>query len=188
MRVLLGGVIGALAAAGAWMAIEHTAKQEFGWMAIAVGLVTGYVVHKAAGAGSRGSYARGALAVVLALVACVGSRQVYAKVMAKTNSGAETPAASAEVEADSPATSEKSNSEGEETAEPSKSVISLQDQSGSGAVSFGKASLKKGISEWDMLWLSMAALTAYVVGKGRGQSAANESADESPDPAGDEPA
>jgi hypothetical protein len=85
MRVLIGGVVGAVAASAGWMAIEHTTSQEFGWMAVGVGLITGLAVHKLAGSGSRGSYARGALAAVLTLIACVGCRLVYAKVMAKTN-------------------------------------------------------------------------------------------------------
>ena len=87
MRVLIGGIVGAAAAAAVWMAIEHNTKQEFGWMAVAVGVVTGLAVHWAAGAGSRGSYGRGGLAAVLALLACVYCPQVYAKVMQQANVG-----------------------------------------------------------------------------------------------------
>jgi len=182
MRVLLGGIIGAAVAASAWMAIEHSTQQELGWMAIAVGLVTGFAVHKAAGAGSRSSYARGAMAVLFALIACVGSRQVYAKIMKQS---ASTAVAAASVEAGEEAATEETDSE--QPAESPKQVLQLADQEVFTASVYGGKSIAKGLSQWDMLWLSGAALSAYVVGKGRDQAAASAEEGESPEPAEDKP-
>ena len=92
MRVLIGGIVGAVVAAVVWMAIEHNTKRELGWMAVAVGLMTGLAVRRAAGAGARASYVRGALAVVLAMIACVGARQVYANVISQASKGTAGPA------------------------------------------------------------------------------------------------
>jgi len=184
MRVLLSGFFGAAAAAVAWMAIEHSTKQEFGWMAIAVGLVTGLAVHKASGAGSRASFARGALAAVLALIVCVVCRQVYAKVMQSSDSAAAAVAAADPAESGKTETGEAETEEtdSEQATEPTKTVLSLGKQGISGATDFGSLSFKQGLSQWDMLWLSMAALTAYVVGKGRDQVVASDAAaEESPD-------
>ncbi len=179
MRVLLSGVIGAAVAAAAWMAIEHSTKQEFGWMAIVVGVVTGLAVHCAASTGSRSSIARGALAAVLALAASVGCRQVYAKVMEKSDSGAAAAVAAAPAD---PSGSETEDSQAEEVAEPAKLALSLEKQNAPGAAVYGAMSFKKGLTQWDMLWLSMSALSAYVVGKGRDRVApSDEAAKESPD-------
>ncbi|NOY29664.1 MAG: hypothetical protein GXP28_05665 [Planctomycetes bacterium] len=184
MRVLLSGVIGAAAAAAAWMAIEHSTKQEIGWMAIVVGLVTGLAVHKAAGAGSRASFARGALAAVLALIVCVVCRQVYAKVMQTSDPSAVTVAAADPAESRKTETGEAESEEtdSEQATEPTKPVLSLGKQAISEATDYGSLSFEKGLTQWDMLWLSMAALTAYVVGKGRDQVVASDAAaEESPD-------
>ncbi len=186
MRVLLSGIIGAAAAAGAWMLIEHSTRQEFGWMAILVGLATGLAVHWAAGAGSRSSYGRGAMAVVFALIACVGSRQVYAKVMEQFDIGASAAAAVAQGEEGEDAT-EVANSD-QPADSPPKLALLLRDQQAPKVGSFGGKSIVQGMSQWDMLWLSVAALSAYVVGKGRDQAVASDEEVESPEPAADEPA
>ena len=180
MRVLICGIIGAIAAAAGWMALEHTYTQEFSWMAVVVGLVTGLAINGAAGAKARGSYVRGALAVALALVACVFCRQVYAKVMAKTNVGASA-VATAE-----PA--EEVDDTKTETAEPevkneSERTNPLNVERGGGGASVRGMRIDKGLSQWDMLWLSLSALSAYVVGKGRDKVVAQEEAAENPEPA-----
>ena len=50
MRSVIGGAVAALIAAVAWLALEHLAQQELGWLTIAVGLVTGCGVRLSTGA------------------------------------------------------------------------------------------------------------------------------------------
>ena len=177
MRVLLAGIIGAVAAAAVWMAIEHNASQEFGWIAVFVGLVTGFAVHWSAGARSAGGFARGALAAILAIAACVASRQVYAKVMTKTNMGAAVIVTSGtevkEAETETGGTAVVVEEISEEQVRPAADMSMP-----------GKMTIKKGSAEWDMLWLSLAGLSAYLIGKGR--DVAVTATDEQP--GGDSPA
>jgi len=65
---------------------------------------------------------------------------------------------------------------------PPKLALLLRDQQAPKADSFGSKAIVKGMSQWDMLWLSVAALSAYVVGKGRDQAVASEEEPESPEP------
>jgi len=185
MRVLIGGVVGAVAAATGWMAIEHTTNQEFGWMAIAVGLITGLVVHKLAASGSRGSYARGALAAVLTLIACVGCRLVYAKVMAKTNVAIAGIAA-----AESAGRTENAKEGASELGQAYESaapVVPFRERGSSPVGKVSDMSIKSGLSQWDMLWISMSVLTAYLIGKGRDEAVAEEDREENADEADAEP-
>ncbi len=183
MRVLLGGIIGAGAAAVAWMAIEHSTKQEFNWMAIVAGLIIGLAVYCASKSKSRSSFGRGFLAVVLTLVVCVGSRQAYAKYMERSGMGESAKLADA---AAGTGDADETETGSEQSGQPAELAVSSELPMGSGAPGFGKASFKQGFSEWDMLWLSVAALTAYVTGKGRDRAPAAEA--ESSEPEEAEPA
>ena len=81
MKTLVCGIIGAAVAVAAWLALEIVTVKEFGWMAVLVGLVTGVVMHMAAGAHAGESYGRGALAALLALAACVGGPRLKVEYM-----------------------------------------------------------------------------------------------------------
>ncbi len=165
MRVLIAGIIGAAVSSGAWLALEHVTLKNFGWLAIVVGLVTGIAIHAAAGVHARQSFLRGALAIILALAACVGGRQVYAKYMQKVNV-ANQPAriALAQVEGgeESDDSTEGTGEAVADTTEPEALA-----EFGAGRIGVKKPSLKMAMSEWDFLWLGLAALAAYVTGKGR---------------------
>ena len=43
-----------------------------------------------------------------------------------------------------------------------------------GPLGAADTSVKRGMSQWDMLWLALAALGAYVIGKGRDQPASDD--------------
>lgn len=91
MKSLISGIIGAAAAAVAWMALEHQMQVSWPYMALLVGLVTGIAVRSGASAGSGESLGRGALAAILALGACVGAQFGYVEYMKSVNEGAEQP-------------------------------------------------------------------------------------------------
>lgn len=93
MKTLISGIIGAVAAAVAWMALEHQLQANWPYMALAVGLVTGIAVRAGAEAGSGESFGRGALAAILALAACVGGRFGYVEYMKNVNEDADKPRA-----------------------------------------------------------------------------------------------
>ena len=164
MRVLICGVVGAVAAAAVWLGLEHFLQKDIGWLALAVGLVTGLSVHKAGGSAVNGSYARGGLAALLALAAIVGGRQVYAKVMEAVNDNA-APAvvvAAAEGQADDDAADTATTESAESNVEPPPI-----EQIGIGKAGRQKVSLKKRSSQMEMVWMCAAGLVAYIIGKGR---------------------
>jgi hypothetical protein len=162
MRVLICGVIGAAAAAAAWLGLEHVLQKDIGWLAVLVGLVTGLSVHKGAGAATGGGYARGGLAALLALAAIVGGRQVYAKVMEAVNDTAAPVAVVSTAE-------ETIDDSGEVTSEGSATTVEEyqpEEPSRMGDGGAQKLPMKKRISEMEMVWMCAAALVAYIVGKG----------------------
>lgn len=160
MRVLICGVIGAVVAATAWLGLEFFLQKDIGWLAIAVGLVTGLSVHKGAGSVTGGGYARGAFAALLALAAIVGGRQAYAKVMeAVNNSAAPIAVVTGTVEEADDDTSSKVATSEETVPEVEVETISL--------ISLAeKVSMRKQFSLMEMIWMCSAALIAYVTGKG----------------------
>lgn len=180
MRVFLGGLIGAAVAAAVWLGLEHVTQLNLGWLSCAVGAVTGFSVHRAAGPGSGGSFVRGALAVCLALVAIVGGRQVYVKVMA-ANTGTPIPKTFV-----APIVSEPEAAEGQEESDaalPQTPDRTRQRLLNAEAVSSPKVPFKNSHSDWDMLWMCLAAIAAYVIGKGRDEVPSPAASDEpQPDP------
>jgi hypothetical protein len=177
MRVLLGGIIGAAVAVAAWLGLEHVTQMDLGWLVCGVGVITGYCVHCAAGPRSGGSFVRGGLSVLLALVAIVGGRLVYAKVM-EANAGKVAAVAVAEEPGGDEAQVEQSQEvetqeESEETTEEStatsqrSATVDERSVAPAGMGPIAIPSRKPSFSQLDMLWMSLAALAAYVIGKGR---------------------
>jgi hypothetical protein len=187
MRVLVGGIIGAAVAVAVWLGLEHVTQMDLGWLVCGVGVITGYCVHRAAGPRSGGSFVRGGLSVLLALVAIVGGRLVYAKVMEGTAGKAMAVAVadepggdeaqveqSQEVEAQKVETQEvETQEESEETTEESTATSQRSatvDERSVAPVGMGPIAIpsrKPSFSQLGMLWMSLAALAAYVIGKGR---------------------
>jgi hypothetical protein len=171
MRVLLGGLVGAAASAAAWFFMEYATGQEFGWLAIAVGLITGLCVNAAAGAGAPASYGRAAFAVALTLLAMVGGRAVYAKVMQNVSQVTTIrPAENANLPQEVPAQDPQGEADeqtpvGEEQAVRPRQGIAA----GDGMMRFQNPKVNS-MSELDMLWMGLAALVAYFTGKGSGKA------------------
>ena len=176
---LFGGIVGGAVGAAVWVSIEYSSQLEFAWMAWPVGLLVGWGVRKCAAADTRGGFLRGALAALLALAAILGAGWSKQKILTRQVSQVIAPAivvTTGEAEGD-----QKSMDETSEAIEPV-------------TVDFGKSrtgllsspidpKTDNAMQSMDMLWLCLAALTAYVVGKGAGSDSVlneEESADEEP--------
>ncbi len=179
MRGLLCGVIGAAASAAAWLAAEHYQQANYGWMVCLIGVVTGISIKKASTSGASG-FARGALAIILTLAAILGGRQVYARIMESTSTGDQP----AQIILDPEGEAEDEEAENTE-APPAKTELPepIEDLSALGKTNYSKSAMKKNMSDRDMLWLCVAALAAYVTGKGsdKAPAAEGESADAPPE-------
>lgn len=178
MRVLLSGVVGAAASASAWLAAEHFQQTSFGWMVCLIGLVTGVVMHKASNAGTGAGFARGGLAVVLTLAAIVGGRQAYAMIMQASSPTVTAVALESLQGREDESETESVKTDGEIAAEFDMSTLEGE-VAGLGSSNYSKSSMKKSMSDWDMIWMGIAALAAYVTGKG-GETAAAVVATEEP--------
>ena len=168
MRVLFSGVIGAVASASVWLWAEHLQQAKVGWMVCLIGLVTGVVMHKASQLGAtkpgtgRG-FARGALAVVLTLAAILGGQRAYATYLQSTSSSA------SKVSTESLQVADASEP-GSEATKGNAAPAVLPDLSSEardmGPGDYSQSAIKQNLSDWDMIWMGLAALAAYVTGKG----------------------
>lgn len=182
MKVLLSGIIGASLGAALWLGLENLTGMNLGWLACVVGVITGLCVHWAAGPDADSSFGRGALATVLALAAIVSGPQVYLMTIASRSDtvGLGNAAVSTAV-----TSSASTGEDGEDvvtdslpTRTPSKTRLS----EGKRTIGTTGVKLTRSLSEIQMLWMCIAALAAYVLGKGRDQvSPTMLNEEESPD-------
>ena len=165
MRVLLSGIIGAAVAVAAWLGIEQATQSNYGWVAVLVGVITGLSVRWASRAGVSGASLRGALAVVLTLAAIVLAPK--AKVLWLQN---HMPQAADIAKAQQPDKNADDAGEGdgkEAAAAEQQPDAKLMGQPVGmvGQPGITKKSLQSSFSEWDMLWMSLGGLAAYIFGK-----------------------
>jgi hypothetical protein len=175
---LFGGIVGGVVGAAVWVAIEYSSQSELAWMAWPVGLLVGWGVRKCAAADTRGGFLRGAIAALLALAAVMGAGWSKQKIMTRQAGQVIAPAIVV-------TTGGADVGDQKITDDASEAIETV-------TVDFGKTSAglphspigsKTGntMQNMDMLWLCLAALTAYVVGKGSGSDSVlneEESADE----------
>jgi hypothetical protein len=177
MRVLVGGIIGAVASAAVWFFLEYSTGREMGWLAILVGIITGLCISAAAGAGAGESYGRGALAVLLTMIAMVGGRAVYATVMQNVSKVSTLAPAAQQADVADDAPSDDQPAEGAaEAADERQEAPAMPARTADDRVRMPKPTV---------VWMAVAALAAYFTGKGSGKSAPPEAVPTMPEgPAG----
>ena len=183
LKWLFGGIVGGTIGAAAWVAMEYAMQSEFAWMAWPVGLMVGWGVHKFAVAGTRGGTLRGAVAAVLALAAILAAGSAKAKIMTKQAARAATPAVVG--------TTSETGVVGQDDAEAVETIDRTTVELGESPPRLFTGSMESKPrnafqNPMDMLWLCLAALTAYIVGKGTGASSAASERPASEGPAGEE--
>ncbi|MEM9352166.1 MAG: hypothetical protein AAGA92_04060 [Planctomycetota bacterium] len=186
MRVLIGGVLGAIIGSVVWVGLEHTQQTEYPWFPVVVGFLTGMGVRVAATPTVRGAYLRGAFAAILALVSVVGARFGYAAYMQNTsNIGAAAPikaVAQAPVEEES-----DTESAGEASApvEPAKKPTAVIPTGGGGET----IQRSSGFDTTNMVFICLCGIVAYFLGKGReGLDAVAEESHDQQEAEGEAPA
>jgi hypothetical protein len=157
---LFGGIVGGAIGAAVWVAIECCTQSEFAWMAWPVGLLVGWGVHKFASADTRGGFFRGTVATVLALAAILGAGWSKQAILTKQAAKTATPAVVG-------TTMDTGGDEKTALAADDLATVELSEQTGllRGAL---ESKPRNAFQSMDMLWICLAALTAYVVGKGSG--------------------
>jgi hypothetical protein len=162
---LCGGILGGLIGGTAWVMIELLTHKEFGWIAWVVGVLVGLGVHVASSKELRGGFLRGAVAALLALAAIIGAKVSLAQIMTHQAAKAAQPAVGhdshstgSEAPADAATGGDGPNSLAVPPEEIERDVLRESLDS----------TQESSFKDWDMLWLCLGAITAYIVGKGAG--------------------
>ena len=180
MKALFGGIVGGVAAGSAWLAAEHFTQSNLFWMVILVGLITGLCVHWAGGSSKGWGTARGALALVLTMAVIVGGRQVYAKFL-QTTIGATAKAQATTIAEQTPDEDSEDEAVDTEASAATPQTFDPESIERGPNRSRHQPSMKQIFSEWDMVWMSLAALAAYISGKGGEKTSLVESNEQSPE-------
>jgi hypothetical protein len=164
-RAVIGAIIGAAVGIGMLVAIYLSPLQlDAVWLAIPVAVLTGLGVRMMVSTWGHASYLRGAITGVLALGAYLVGWWVVAQV-ATQRANANTELRTEKMPAvEQPAESNDAaeDSKDEETVEAAKAP----EHPGPAAGAAVRKSLPPGQSPWDYIWLGVAALIAYELGRG----------------------
>ena len=185
-KSLLGAILGAAVSIGLLIGAYLLLQRDNVWLAIPFALITGFGVRMMVNTAGHASYARGVMTMLIALAAYIGGwRAVSMIATAKANQPLPKPAVTAPAEpaegeakeedtADAPAETPK---EEQPAAAPPRANVAQPRPAPVSA--FG--------SPWDVVWLAIAALVAYEMGRGSGVSAAPASQSSGATPAGTHP-
>ena len=161
-KALVGAIVGAVLGVGVLVAVYLIFGMDAVWLAVIVAALTGLGVRTLVSTSGHASYARGALTGVLALGAYVGGWYLVAELAQARAAAApkRAPIAVAEQPADT-----------DEDAEPAGEVPPVEvprpvERAPSGAA-MPKA-VAPGQNPMDYIWLGIAALVAYELGRGTG--------------------
>jgi hypothetical protein len=172
---VVGGVIGAAVGVGLHVALESGmfgTRIEAAWFAIVIGVLTGLGVRMACRGCMDRSYARGAIAGIIALAAIVGSSFAIREVMKRTESTAKGPVAAAtDANAETAATDEAAGDEdAADEAEPAADAQPVANERTApprGQIGMGAA--KGGLADpnpWEFVFMALGGLVAYELGRG----------------------
>jgi hypothetical protein len=166
-KTLVGAVIGAVVGIGILLAAYLLARQQGMWLAIPVALATGLGVRALVATKGHASIVRGAITLVLALLAYMGGWLVVAAVAnSMAASTPSRPAAQAKADAakDEPPGDATADAPADAAPPEQKAVVTRPRM----APSRGLPKATPGNNPLDFVWLGIAALIAYELGRGTG--------------------
>jgi len=165
-KTLVGALIGAAVGVGLLVAAYRFWGQQGMWLAIVVALATGIGVRSVVSTTGHPSITRGAITLILALLAYLGGWWVAALWASKDQAvaAAKQPLPGAVEEK-----GELAEVPGEEASEPAPLLAAEPIPGGRGADGAGARKVAApGASPLDFVWLAIAALVAYELGRGTG--------------------
>jgi hypothetical protein len=191
VAALVGGAVGIAALIGIHMATGW----DKAWLAILVAFITGLAVRWAVDTRGHASYARGALTALIAILAFLAWYPIQAQLTVRGNvakpiigdpAAAETTAADADTDAatEPPATEDASDaSEAADTESTPAEAAAAQPAGDSLAIARGAMPRPRSqqFSTWDFVWLCIAGLVAYELGRGTAAASPATGAIGSPD-------
>jgi hypothetical protein len=186
-KSLVGALVGGAVGIAALIGIHMLTGWDKAWLAILVAIITGVGVRWAANTSGHASYARGALTALVAILAFLAwypiqaqltVRGALAKPILPNRAAADTEPANT-VEADETAEAADANGNDDaadstetpaadtEVAEPAADAATQPTDDGPNVVPGGLARPRaQQFSTWDFVWLCVAGLIAYELGRG----------------------
>jgi hypothetical protein len=189
-KSLVGALVGGAVGIAALIGIHMLTGWDKAWLAILVAIITGVGVRWAANTTGHASYARGALTALIAILAFLAwypiqaqltVRGALAKSILPNRAAVEANAADAD-ETSEPADTADADEAAETVAAPAADEPAQQVGEGPnvapGALARPRA---QQFSTWDFLWLCIAGLIAYELGRGTAAATPAAGAMGSPD-------
>ena len=184
-KSLLGGIIGAAVGIGLLLAVHRLFGIDKVWLAVPFALITGLGVRMLVNTSGHASYVRGALTMVLALAGYIGGWYLVAQVaMVRANAPLPKAVSAAVQQPDAKPGDAEATDEAVPAEQPQAAAIA---EGGQGAAKTRPRAPKVFGSNWDMVWLAVAALAAYKIGRGTGTSTAQANQSDESAPGGTHP-
>jgi hypothetical protein len=181
-KTLVGAIIGAALGIALLVVVFLMFHIDRVWLAIPVALLTGLGVRLLVSTSGHASYLRGAITGVLALMAYLLGWWVVAQVaqaQAKNQvAGADRPRAVAQ-----PANADDADDAADATTEAAPAPAPVAARPAAGGAANQRPAMPRGFSTMDFIWLCVAGLIAYELGRGTGASPAPAVTSE-PEPVG----
>jgi hypothetical protein len=168
---IVGAIIGAAVGVGLHVVLATGMlgyRNEASWFAIVIGVLTGIGVRMACRGCMDRSYARGALAAVVALAAIVGSSFAIREVMKRSETTTKGPVAAAKTpEADAAANADAEDAgEADPAAEEPAAVARTAPPRGQIGMGAGAKGGLANPSPWEFVFMALGGLVAYELGRG----------------------
>jgi hypothetical protein len=161
-KSFIGALIGAAIGIGLLLVVFRVFHWDKVWLAIPFALITGLGVRTLVGTSGHASYARGALTMLVALAAYIGGWMLVAKMATAQANTAGKPAIAANADAEN-AIDDKSAT-ADSAAPKAPDSPPMAGTMGDGSRNRMVAPTQQ--STWDLIWLAIAALVAYEMGRG----------------------
>lgn len=162
-KSLVGGIIGAALGVGLLVAIYLLFGLDHVWLAVPVAILTGLGVRTMVSTSGHASYARGAVTGLLALAAYVGGWYLVADLATRRAKAAPKPPTPNVAAADN-ADDADETADGPAIEAPPVQVRAPVAANPSGAAT--RRAVAPGQNPMDYIWLGIAALVAYELGRG----------------------
>ena len=166
-KTLVGAIIGGALGISALIAIYFATQIDQAWLAIVVAVLTGLGVRWMVSTKGHASYARGGLTAILALVAFVVGTMLVAE-LATRQAAAAAKKPVPKASADQPAEEAREDDAGEAESAPPPADMPVDRTAMTGTPRPGNPN--RGSSPMDYIWLAVAGLVAYELGRGSGTS------------------
>jgi hypothetical protein len=163
-KSLIGAIIGAAVGIVLLVVVYRVLQWDKVWLAIPFAFITGLGVRTLVGTAGHPSYARGALTMLIALAAYIGGWLLVAQMATASAKVANKPANVAEADAANAADATEGGA-APAPAEPPPPIRTTEAPK-------TRMTAPAQQSNWDLIFLAIAALVAYEMGRGTGASPA----------------